>query len=119
MAGVLVPVVMMRKFTALTGAADYSTVAIEVSDYQKAILSAWHGPVLNGGTLVFSFEQSMDQKTWTICSGTTGGWTPGPGAEGQVTATLSKRWFRVRATLTEANASATCWVLGFLERREP
>ncbi|MCI0632543.1 MAG: hypothetical protein L0206_01275 [Actinobacteria bacterium] len=119
MAGVLVPVVMMRKFTALTGPADYSTVAIEVKDHQNAILSVWHGPVLNAGTLVFNFEESIDQKTWTICSGTTADWSPGASTEGQVTAALKKRWFRVRATVGGSTASATCWVLGFLERREP
>ncbi|HLE97904.1 MAG TPA: hypothetical protein VI997_11080 [Candidatus Thermoplasmatota archaeon] len=116
MAGVLVPVVLMRRFTTLVGAADYSTVAIEVKDYQNAILSVWRGPAKD--TLTFFVEESFDQKSWTLCSGAEADWDPGASAEDQVTAALTKRWLRVRAVLLGLNARASCWVLGFLERRE-
>jgi len=119
MAGVLVPVVMMRRFTTLVGVGSFSTVAIEVKDYEKAILSAWRGPVLFGATASFNVEESTDQKDWTLCSGASADWDPGEDTEGQVTATLTKRWLRVRAAQAGPSPRVSCWVLGFLERREP
>jgi hypothetical protein len=43
---------------------------------------------------------------------------PGSGTEGQQTATLKKRWFRVKITLTGTDPAVSCWALGFLEMRE-
>jgi hypothetical protein len=75
--------------------------------------------VLNSGSVGFYFQESTDQKDWTTCSGTSENWSPGAGTEGQVTAALKKRWFRVKALTTGTDPGVTCWVLGFLERREP
>jgi len=115
MAGVLVPVVMMRRFTTLVGPGSYYTVAIEAKDYQNAIISAWRSVAT--GTVAFTLEESTDQKTWTACDGGEA-FDPGADAEEQVTGALTKRWFRVKAAISGANARVTCWVLGFLERRE-
>jgi len=118
MAGDLVPLVMMPRYTTLSGAMDFTTIGMEVADYTAAILNVFRGPVSDSGTFAVNFEESTDQQTWSTCSGTSTDYDPGSGTEGQVTATLKKRWFRVRVTLTGTGATVSCWMLGFLEMRQ-
>jgi hypothetical protein len=120
MAGELVPLIMFKKFTTLSGEADFSTAGMEVSQYTQAILGAWRGKLLGTATPTFGFtvEESTDQLSWTECSGTNTSEDPGEETEMQIVATLSKRWFRLTASLTGTDPSVTCWALGFFEKRE-
>jgi hypothetical protein len=118
MAGELVPLVMLPRYTTLTGATDFTTIGMEVADYTSAILNIYRGPVANSGTFAITLEESTDQQSWSTCSGTTASYDPGSGTEGQQTATLKKRWFRVKITLTGTDPAVSCWALGFLEMRE-
>ena len=119
MAGELVPVIMLRNFSTFSGATSFTTAAIEVTGYTKAILSAWRGKLVGGSTtFVFKAEESTDQESWATCAGSNTSVDPGEETEVQCSATLKKRWFRVKATLTGTNPSATCWAIGFFERRE-
>lgn len=44
---------------------------------------------------------------------------PGAGVEGQFSPGLTKRWFRIRLTVTTGSTAVlTCWCLGFLVQRE-
>jgi hypothetical protein len=65
-----------------------------------------------------TLEESTDQQSWSTCTGTTANYDPGSGTEGQQTATLKKRWFRIKVTLGGTGPVATCWALGFLMMRE-
>ena len=119
MAGELVPVIMLRKFSTFSGATSFATAAIETTSYTKALLSVWRGRLVGGATtFVFKAEESTDQESWATCGGTNTNVNPGQETEVQCSATLTKRWFRVKVTLTGANPSATCWAIGFFEKRE-
>jgi hypothetical protein len=123
MAGSLVPLVMLPRYTTLVGQlfGAFTTVPVEVADYQKAILTLWRGPIRAGATFNLACEESGDREAWTTCSGTsilTQSTLP-ENDDKVVTATLTKRWFRMRIALTNpSGAQATFWAVGHLERRE-
>jgi hypothetical protein len=130
MAGKLVPLVVWPRFTAFAGRHVYTTLPVDVSEFSRAILTCWRGPMGPDSdpasvSIGFTCQESIDQVNWSICAGTNASnYDPGEDAEGVVLATLTKRWFRVRASFT-ASATVqdeirmTCWSVGHLERREP
>jgi hypothetical protein len=119
MAGVLVPLVLIPRYTSYAGAAtDFITIGMDVTDYEKAIVSFWRAPLVGTApAIVINFEESMDQLNWTTCTG--GPYTdPTAGVEGQFNPIITKRWFRVKITLGGTGPVATCWCIGFLQQRE-
>lgn len=129
MSGELTPVVMLPRYSTYAAGAspqDFTTIAMDVTEYQNAILNVWRAALVGSGSgtaafLIF-FEESTDQVTWFACSGpSSSGEDPGSNTEAQYTAALKRRWFRVRIRLTDsgspAKATATCWCVGFLEER--
>jgi hypothetical protein len=118
MAGELVPLVLLPRYTTYAGDSEFTTIAMDVTDYTTAYVNAWRG-VLLGTTPTFAivFQESTDQQTWTTCTNGTGG-DPGEETEAQYTPTLKKRWFRAKVTLTGTAPVATCWAIGFLELRQ-
>jgi len=119
MAGELVPLVMLPRYTSFVGAGDFTTIAMEVSDYTAAIVNTWRGALLGSApTFGITFQESTDQVTWATCSGTSADADPGASTEVQYTATLKRRWFRVKVTLGGTNPAGSCWAIGFLELRE-
>jgi hypothetical protein len=121
MAGLFVPLVLIPRYSTYCGAngTSFTTIGMDVSDYEKAVVSFWRsgGITLTGVTI--AFEESMDQLNWTACGG--GPFTdPGAVTEGQFLPLLSKRWFRINVTINAAgpSASVTCWCIGFLMQRE-
>lgn len=118
MAGELVPLVLLPRFSSYVGATTFNTVAMDVTDYQSAIINVWRSPMLGTApTYNISFQESTDQDNWTTCTGGTGG-DPGANTEAQYTPTLAKRWFRAQITLGGTDPAATCWGVGFLELRQ-
>lgn len=114
-AGELVPLVMLPRYSTFHGATDFTTIAMDVTEYQNAILNVWRGP--SAGTFGITFEESTDQDTWKTCDNTTALSDPGAGLEAQYTAYLNRRWFRVKVTVGGTNPSVTCWAVGYLESR--
>src|SRR5262245_46006552 len=117
MAGNLVPLVLLPRYTTYAGASTYTTIAMDVADYEKAIVSFWQGPNVTFISLNIDFQESTDQVTWTSCTG--GPYTaPGASSETQFQPSLTKRWFRISVALGGANQITTCWCVGFLMLRE-
>lgn len=121
MAGLFVPLVLIPRYTTYCGAnaTSFTTVGMDVSEYEKAVVSFWRTAGMNvAGLQTITFEESMDQLHWTTCAG--GPFTdPGAVTEAQFQPELTKRWFRVNVTLNvAANGAITCWCLGFLMQRE-
>ncbi len=119
MAGELVPLVMIPRYTTFAGAETYRTIWMDVTAYSAVILNVWRAPLVGGSpTFAIGFEESTDQVIPSDCTVTPAS-TPDPGAsdETQYVVTLKKRWFRVTVTLN-AQTVATCWAVGFLEERE-
>lgn len=118
MAGELVPLVLIPRYTSYLGAFAFTTIGMEVTDYEKALVNVWRGPLAGTSpTFAVTFEESTDGVTWSICTGATPG-DPGLDTETQYQPSLNKRWFRVKITLGGTNPGATCWGLGFLQMRE-
>jgi hypothetical protein len=118
MAGELVPLVMIPRFTTLSGAGDFYTVGMDVTEYETATLNVWRGPdVGTTPTFQITCQESTDQTNWTTCAGSGATSNNTPGAEIQIEATLKKRWFRVKVTLGGSSPVLSCWAVGFLEER--
>ena len=117
MAGELVPLVLIPRYTTFAGAETFTTIGMEVTDYEKALVNMWRGPLAGGGSFVATFEESTDGTTWSTCTGATPG-DPGEDTEVQYTPSLNKRWFRVKIVLTGTDPAVTVWALGFLQMRE-
>jgi len=118
MAGELVPLVMLPRYSTFAGGStEFTTIAMDVTEFENAILNCWRGPLVGGGDFQLTFQESTDQTSWSTCAGTTADWDPGASTEDQVTAQLKKRWFRVKLNLTAASPVVTCWIVGFLEER--
>jgi len=125
MAGELTPLVLLPRYTTYVGAStgtvgkEYVTIAMDVTEFQTAIVNSWRGKMLGTSpTFGLTFQESSDQVNWTPCAGTNvSAYDPGEELEGQSTATLTKQWFRVKVVLGGTSPAGTCWAAGFLERR--
>ena len=62
MAGNLASVVVYPRFTTLSGATTFPTVAMEVTDYEKALLDCWRSAGANAPGFAITFEESNDQN---------------------------------------------------------
>src|SRR5262245_38384641 len=120
MAGLNVPLVLLPRYSTYSGANGtvFTTIGMDVTDYDKAVVSFWRSAGLNLTSLTINFEESMDQILWSTCSG--GPFTdPGAVTETQFSPVLTKRWFRISITLNSgANSIVSCWCIGFLVQRE-
>ena len=118
MAGRLTPVVLLPRFTTLSGADTFRTIGMDVTEYQNALISIWRSPLVGTSpTFAFLFEESSDGQAYTPCAISPSETDPGADDETQYTVTLKKRWLRLSITLAGTNPVATCWAVGFLEER--
>ena len=121
MAGELVPLVMLPRYSTFAGATTFTTIAMDVTEYSKAILNVWRGPMSVGDGFALRCQESTDGTNWSDCvpvSPTTWPVDPGADTEAQYEAELRKRWFRVELIVTGSDPTVSCWAVGFLERRE-
>ena len=120
MPGQLVPLVLLPRFTTYSGDDDYSTIGMDVTAYSSAIINIWRNTLVGtSGNPDFFLEESSDQVSWSLCT-VTGATQPLHGTAGQevqYVAALTKRWFRIRVALPNANNIGTCYAVGFLEER--
>jgi len=118
MAGELVPLVLIPRYTSYSGDLTFTSIAMDVTEYENAIVNVWRGKLLGTSpTIVFSFQESTDQETWSTCTNGSGG-DPGEDTEAQYTPELKKRWFRIKIVMGGTDPVTTCWAVGFLELRQ-
>jgi len=131
MAGELVPLVMIPRFTTYAGLKPtdgFSTVGMDVTEYESAIINVWRGKLVQATagtgpspTFLVNCEGSTDQNTWSPCTGTSADEAVAEDTEEQLVPQLSKRWFRVRIKLTAGGGGTdpvvSCWAVGYLEQR--
>lgn len=123
MIGEIVPLVMIPRFTSYLGEGTYTTVPLDVSDYEGATLEFWRGQLRSPGTGTFTayFEQASepwaDDTLWNVLATVTSA-----NASSLETLTFSRfPYFRVRIVLEDATYHAvgvTCWAAGFLRKRD-
>lgn len=117
MAGVLMPLVMLSRYSTYVGASTFQTVAMDVTQYSGALVNVWRGKLTGTTpTIAFIFKESSDQVTWSTVSG---GSSFDPAEETEVlkTLTLTKKWLRIEVTLGGTLPGGTCYAVGFLEER--
>lgn len=135
MAGEYVPLVLFPRHTTLAGrpsSINLTTVAMDVTPYERAIVTFWRGKIIGtapSSTPPYAFavalEGSTDQVVWTPYAPEGATWTGTPvdgwelteNSQHQMIVILSRRWFRLRVRTFANDNVATCWAVGFLERR--
>jgi hypothetical protein len=119
MAGKLETVTLVPRFSGFLGAGTHVTAGLNVTDFAGATVHAWRSALIGSGpSFAVSFEESIDQENWTVCSG---GAADDPQANTEIvfSITLKKRWFRVKIDLGGTGApGVTCWVVAEFERRK-
>src|SRR3989304_1558448 len=82
MAGELVPLVLLPRYTTYAGKVNadqyFTTIAMDVTQYTSAIVNTWRGKIVGPTTPGFKawFRESTDQVVWSLCDGAPG--DPGP-----------------------------------------
>jgi hypothetical protein len=113
MIGEAVPLVMLPRFSSFVGANTFTTAALRVSDYAKAHVSFWRGP-LKSGNFSAQFEESHDGQDWDAI----GSAITTTDTRDEYSISLGKRWFRLKIQIWGGYGPAiTCWCTGLLERR--
>jgi hypothetical protein len=122
MAGMSVPVVMFPRFTTLCGEIQFETMAMDISRYSGAELTAWRGAMAGGASSWFKItcQESTDgtDGSWTDCDGGTQAEVL-QNVQEQFSLTFTKRLFRVLVNMDGDGSVpvATCWMSGFFEQR--
>lgn len=133
MTGQLVPLVLVPRHSTLAGKVgpteDYLTVPIDVTPYRSANVTVWRGHVIGTvppppppppSTFAFLiwFEESTDRVTWSVCiPNYPDGDDPGENTQKQYLMQLTKRWFRARIRLFDADNVVSCFAVGSMEER--
>jgi hypothetical protein len=118
MAGERVPVVLLPRFSTFVGSTTFTTHVLDVSAYSELQVTAWRGPAIGSGTIFgISTQESTDRENWPPCFGPQ---DDDPGADTEViySWTLNMQWFRLQVMLVGTNPGVTCWVQGYLIKRE-
>lgn len=112
-----VPVVMVGRYTTFAGDTEFTTIPINVVDYDQIELYVWRGPMIATGSFSFQLEASLDQQTWTAYAPI----DPGANTEQTYTvASLKFPWLRARISVGDSGSdfpTVTCYVVGQLIRR--
>jgi hypothetical protein len=126
MIGELTPLVMIPRYTSYVGAATYTTVPLEISEFSGAAIEFWRGQLAGkpqGATFQAYLQEAFDlslpeAEAWTNLASTS---TDDTSTVFKVT--FTKRYFRIKIVLTgeptDNLVAITCWAAGSLERRVP
>lgn len=114
MNGEMLPVVMLPRYASFVGATEFSTVPLDVAEFEKAELTLWRSAMAGSGSPTFRahFEVSQDTIAWSAQMPL--GYDPGANAKVAVPVVLTKKWFRVRIVLTGTDPGVSCWCAGHL-----
>ena len=115
MIGEAVPLVLLPRFSSFAGENTFTTAALRVSEYAKAYVSFWRGP-LKSGNFEARFQLSHDGQSWTTDSSI--GTIATVDRRDEYSVDLTKRWLRMEITLSGGFGGAiSCWCTGLLEKR--
>ena len=112
----ITPAVLFPRFTAIVGASAYESLPIDVTGFERAMITFWRGPFVGTGTaLTFKFQASTDRYTWEDTGAQV---TPNESEPKQVGFDVNQQWLRAVATLTGTNPGATVWAQGYFVNRK-
>ncbi len=113
------PLVLAPRYTAHVGSGIYVTVGLDVTPFKSAIVTVWRGNLIGtSANFGVTLEESSDQETWSVCTGTTPSTDPGANNEVLIDPTLDKQYFRIKMILNGANAGVTWFATGSLQSRK-
>lgn len=119
MAGLQTPVVFIPRFTTFVGPFVYHGLPIDVTAFSDAVLAVWCGPLVGSPppapTFSVQFQQSLDRVTWESIGSAV---PPPSNTETPILFVITQPWLRYEVTVTGPNSGVTCWLQGFLIRRE-
>jgi hypothetical protein len=122
MQGPQVPLILVPRFTSLSGARSFATTPVEVSQFSTGTITVWRGD-LQGASSTYKFylEFSTDAINWTefLLAGPGQAWVD-PGAFDAETWPfgITYRWMRGRIALTgSSGVEVTSWAAGLLMKR--
>jgi hypothetical protein len=111
-----VPLVLLPRYTTLSGASTFTTSPVRIDGYEEAQLFVWRGKMAATGTFSFRFQESTDQQNWIdLISG-----DPGSEAEATYTGYLTRLWVRAKVVVGGDPAVfpvVSCYAVGFLVKR--
>jgi hypothetical protein len=114
--GELVPLVLIPRFTTYVGTGDYTSVGIDVSGFASGVMIASRGPLL-GTTpscdVYIEESEDQDPNNWHVLDSV----DLAAVSPETLEFTITRRWLRVRVSLSSSDAAVTCWCSGSLERR--
>jgi len=118
MAGDVARIVLLPRFTALSGSSQFRTKPVNVRRFAKVILTVWQstGIGLTPSTAQFLLQQSPDLEQWESV-GSQFPSSPSGGAETTVERDIDLEWIRLFINVNEAVPGVTVWAVGqFVER---
>ena len=108
--------VLMPRYSTFSGQDVYTTLPVQVTDYDSVEIYAWRGPNVTSATFTFALEESLDRETWNHLAGG----DPGASTEATYTADLTLPWLRGKITLGGGGSVfpiITCYAVGLLVKR--
>lgn len=119
MAGLQVPVVLIPRFTTFLGTLGYVGLPLDVTAYSAAALALWCGPLVGtpppAPAFSLQLQQSSDRVLWDSIGLPV---SPAPNVETPILFDITQPWLRYVALIAGPNSGVTCWLQGFLIRRE-
>ena len=117
MIGSLGRIVLLRRFTSLVGANDFTTLPWAAAAYSTGTVRLWRGELQGTSSPTFRvyIETSSDRIVWV--SQYAPGYDPGANQSVSITIDLAQRWLRAKVTLTGTDPAVTCWCSGTMESR--
>lgn len=117
MSGVMVPLVLVPRYTTYAGPADFTTIGVDVTEYSEASIAVWRGNLAGApGTFALNFQGSLDQKTWGNLLGSDQ--DPGALTEVLYEFQLKLPYLRMILKLTGTDAVVTAYACGYLRARQ-
>ena len=112
-------VVLIPRYSSLTGPHTYRFAPVNVRDFAKADLTAWRG-VLAGTDALFSvfLEESIDLVLWNEVLDSS--MAPSAGTEAVASCELELPWVRAVVDLSApiTDCAVTCWMVGNFTLRD-
>lgn len=119
MAGMQTPVVFIPRFTTFVGPFFYHGLPLDVTAFSDANLSVWRGPLVGTAppapTFSVQFQQSVDRILWDPIGSAV---APPSNTEAPIAFAITQPWLRYQLVVGGPNSGVTCWLQGFLIRRE-
>ena len=116
-------IILFPRYTTFAGDRDWTTLAINVTGYERGDVTIWIGDIVGPttpGLVSAVFQESTDQVHWATCGGTGSG-TLTAGTETTLKPEFTKAWMQFKIVIDAGvggDPVVSCYAVGYLERRK-